>query len=167
MITIGIDPGFKGAAVCIEPDIMEILSVHRITESDDYLSRISKWFDDIEAEYGVEPDIFMEKTGGYRPGTGAPCESCGLVRGQSGPAAVKFARHCGALEGLLIGSGRPFVPVAPVSWQRRAVANTGRRLPPDYGERKRALKDHAGVLFPGYTFTLIDADAALLAYYGA
>ena len=89
------------------------------------------------------PDIraVIEKTGGYMPGN-------------SGPASVKFARHCGHIEAALYALGIPTEQVAPTVWQKALGA-----LPKDKAERKRAIKEEMARRFPGLNVTLKTADA--------
>lgn len=94
-----------------------------------------------------EAVVLLEKTGGYMPGN-------------SGPAAVKFARHCGSLEGLLVGMRISFDEVAPSKWQKHFGT-----LPKDKKDRKNAIKDQMQKKYPDLKVTLKTADAlALLTY---
>lgn len=83
----------------------------------------------------------LEKTGGYMPGN-------------SGPAAVTFARHCGHLDAILYMAGLPTSTVAPGVWQR-AIGE----LPKDKPERKRAIREAMARRFPALAVTLKTADA--------
>jgi hypothetical protein len=83
----------------------------------------------------------MEKTGGYMPGN-------------SGPAAVTFARHCGHLEAGLYCLGIPATQVAPGVWQKALGA-----LPAEKPERKRAIRELMARRFPALAVTLKTADA--------
>lgn len=84
---------------------------------------------------------YMERVGGYMPGN-------------SGPAAAKFARHCGHLDMALIASGTPYQTVAPQVWMRALGA-----LPKDKAARKNAIKAAMQARYPGLKVTLGNADA--------
>jgi hypothetical protein len=83
----------------------------------------------------------LEKTGTYRPGN-------------SGPAAAKFARHCGHLEAALYCLGVPVVQVTPQKW----MASLG-SMPDDKGDRKRFIKELMARRYPHLDVTLKTADA--------
>jgi len=83
----------------------------------------------------------MEKTGGYMPGNSAP-------------AAVTFARHCGHLDAILFMAGLPASAVAPGVWMRSLGD-----LPRDKADRKRAIRELMARRFPALTVTLKTADA--------
>ncbi len=83
----------------------------------------------------------IERVGGYMPGN-------------SGPASVKFARHCGHLEAACYAVGLPVKYVAPQTWMKALGA-----LPKDKKERKRAIKEAMARLYPHLTVTLKTADA--------
>ena len=83
----------------------------------------------------------IEKTGSYMPGN-------------SGPAAVKFARHCGHIEAALYALGISTTQVAPSVWQKRLGA-----LPKDKKARKAAIKNAMAAKHPHLKVTLATADA--------
>jgi hypothetical protein len=83
----------------------------------------------------------MEKVGGYMPGN-------------SGPAAAKFARHCGQLEAILYCVGIPTTQVPPQTWMKRLGA-----LPKDKKERKSKIKEMMQTRYPYLKVTLANADA--------
>ncbi len=83
-----------------------------------------------------------EKVGGYRPGNSAP-------------AAVKFARHCGHLDMALLAASIPHKFIAPGKWMK-AVMGT---VPKDKKERKNAIKQEMQRLYPQLKVTLTNADA--------
>lgn len=89
------------------------------------------------------PNLYatVERVGGYMPGN-------------SGPAACKFARHCGHIEAALYAYAVSFRMVAPQVWMRALGA-----LPKDKGERKRAIKEVVARLYPTVSVTLKTADA--------
>jgi hypothetical protein len=90
----------------------------------------------------------IENVGGYRPGN-------------SGPAACKFARHCGHLDMGLLAAGVPHVKVAPSSWMR-FISGT---VPKDKKERKNAIKAEMQRRYPSIKVTLWNADALGLMTY--
>jgi len=83
----------------------------------------------------------VERVGGYMPGN-------------SGPAAVKFARHCGHIDAALYCVGIATEQVAPQVWMRVLGA-----LPKDKAERKRAIKEAMRRRHPYLDVTLKTADA--------
>ena len=90
---------------------------------------------------------YLEKTGGYVPGN-------------SGPAACKFARGCGLLEGAIMALSIPLVEIAPAVWMKSLGA-----LPKDKRERKNAIKGLMQARYPHLKITLSTADAlGLLTY---
>ena len=90
----------------------------------------------------------VERTGGYRPGN-------------SGPASVKFARHCGWLEASLYAMRVSTEQVAPSVWQKALGT-----WPKDKMERKRAIRDEMARRFPGLSVTLKTADALGILVWG-
>jgi len=64
------------------------------------------------------------------------------VYGNSGPAAVKFARHCGHLEAFLIALQIPYHEVLPAKWQKYLIGSPSYpKIPKEVPakERKRIL----------------------------
>ncbi|HRZ13071.1 MAG TPA: hypothetical protein P5567_11530 [Kiritimatiellia bacterium] len=96
---------------------------------------------------GREITAYLEKTGGYVPGN-------------SGPAACKFARGCGLLEGAIMALAIPLVEVAPGVWMKTLGS-----LPSDKRARKNAIKGLMQARYPHLKITLSTADAlGLLTY---
>lgn len=90
----------------------------------------------------------MERVGGYVPGN-------------SGPAAVTFARHCGNLEALCYAYGIGLECVAPQTWMRALGT-----WPKEKAERKRAIKEAMARRYPYLEVTLKTADAlGILTYW--
>ena len=83
----------------------------------------------------------LEKTGGYVPGN-------------SGPAACKFARHCGFLEGALMAFSIPLLEVAPSVWMKSLGS-----IPSEKRERKNAIKALMQARYPHLQITLSTSDA--------
>lgn len=84
---------------------------------------------------------YMERVGTYMPGN-------------SGPASVKFARHCGNIEAILFMLCVPTIQVAPQKWMKTMGA-----LPKEKADRKRAIKEVVSRRFPHLSVTLKTADA--------
>ena len=138
---IAIDPGASGGIAWRDRD--GIVRAERMPEGmTAQVDRLREIAAELPPDYAV-----MERVGGYMPGNSAP-------------AAVKFARHCGHIEAALYCLGVPCTQVAPQTWQRVCGA-----LPHDKGERKRAVKEWAARRFPHLAVTLATADAlAILAH---
>ena len=96
---------------------------------------------------GREIVAYMERTGTYIPGN-------------SGPAACKFARGCGFLEGAIMALSIPLIEIAPSVWMKTLGA-----LPKDKRERKNAIKTLMQARYPHLRITLSTSDAlGLLTY---
>lgn len=110
------------------------------------------------ATYG--PKCVIEKVGDYMPGN-------------SGPAAVKFARHCGHLEMGLYAAGISTLKVAPSTWQHWLIGKPNYpKIPKEINakersrilahrktERKNKIKDAVQRRFPELKVTLATSDA--------
>lgn len=133
---IAIDPGASGAIAWTDGEQTRVENMPDTpTGIFEYLQDLSNNEDSIEC--------LVERVGGYMPGN-------------SGPAAVKFARHCGHIDMALIALGIPtLTPVSPQVWQK-AVCGA---LPKEKAERKRAIKDMMQRRYPSLKVTLINADA--------
>lgn len=83
----------------------------------------------------------IEKVGAYMPGN-------------SGPAAAKFARHCGSLDAACYMAELSVEAVAPGVWMRSLGA-----LPKDKADRKRKIKELMARRYPLLRVTLKTADA--------
>lgn len=92
----------------------------------------------------IGASVIIEHVGTYRPGN-------------SGPAAVKFARHCGQIEGICSGFGIPFSTVMPSKWM--AVIPGVPKGESAKTERKRMIRDAMGRRYPHLRVTLKTADA--------
>jgi hypothetical protein len=89
---------------------------------------------------GIDKAV-VERTGTYIPGN-------------SGPAAVTFARHCGHIEAALYALGISTTQVSPSVWQKKLGA-----LPKDKKDRKNAIKTMMATRHPHLKVTLANADA--------
>lgn len=96
---------------------------------------------------GREIVAYMEKTGTYIPGNSAP-------------AACKFARGCGLLEGAIMALSIPLIEIAPGVWMKILGA-----LPKEKRDRKNAIKALMQARYPRLHVTLSTSDAlGLLTY---
>ena len=84
--------------------------------------------------------VIIEKVGGYMPGN-------------SGPASVKFARHCGHIEAVCAALGLQTDFVSPQKWMKKLAA-----LPKDKKERKNKIKEIVQLYYPHIKVTLWNAD---------
>jgi len=93
-------------------------------------------------------EAVLERTGTYMPGN-------------SGTAAVTFARHCGHIDAALYCSGIP-IRHNPTPQQWMKALGT---WPKEKQDRKRAIREWAARRYPDLLVTLSTADAlALLAW---
>ena len=83
----------------------------------------------------------MENVGGYFPGN-------------SGPASVKFARHCGHIEAACSALYIPVRKVAPQTWQKFFAP-----VPKEKRDRKQYIADCVRAFYPDLKVTLKTADA--------
>lgn len=140
---IAIDPGANGGIAWVNNDgIVEAIKMPEgMSEQADFIMGLRN---------GLTGPMtaIVEKVGSY-------------VKGNSGPAAVKFARHCGNIEAALYILGISVVPVSPQSWMKTLGV-----LPKDKQERKRAIKELMARTYPHLDVTLSTADALGLLYWG-
>jgi hypothetical protein len=115
------------------------------------------------------------------------CSECWLedvgtyMPGNSGPASVKFARHIGQIEGILVAQGWDVYYVRPQVWMKDLGYSINKHLPEGYsglGKEDRAkaraaakrankneIKKDMSKLYSEVEVTLANADAlAILAY---
>lgn len=136
---IGIDPGASGAIVARLSN-GELVSEKMPATCRDILDVLREMlYTDPRLK---ETECTIENVGGYRPGN-------------SGPAACKFARHCGTLEMALIALEIPHTYVAPSVWMR-AVLKT---VPKEKTARKNAIKAEMQRRYPKLKITLANSDA--------
>lgn len=131
MRKMAIDPGANGGIAWIDDD-----GIMRAQNMPDTPHDIKRAIVDVRPDY-----VYLEKVGAYMPGN-------------SGPAAAKFARHCGVLEGILVGWDIPYEEVAPTVWQRQLGG-----FPKDKKERKHAIKEMMQKRNPHLDVTMKTADA--------
>jgi len=135
---IFIDPGESGGLAWHDHDgiVQAEAMPEGMTEQIDLIRRLTVF----------RNNVVMEKTGSYMPGN-------------SGPAAAKFARHCGHLEAALYTLGVPVTQVAPNVWQRKLGT-----LPKEKTARKKAIKEVVQRQYPHLDVTLKTADALGMLY---
>jgi hypothetical protein len=137
---MAIDPGAGGGIAWVEDGVVKCCAMPEgMTEQADFLTGIAT-NNEIEA-------AIMEKTGTY-------------MKGNSGPSAATFARHCGNLEAILYMLGVSTEQVSPNVWMKSLGV-----LPKEKPERKRKIKELMARRYPHLTVTLKTADAlGLLTY---
>jgi len=135
-IEIAIDPGKNGGiAFSIGDDPVDAICMPE-TMPDIHAELL-----DISTK-GTVVRVLIENTGTYRPGN-------------SGPGAVKFARHCGHIEALVYALGLPSEQIAPNKWMKSFLGT----VPKDKKERKLKIKEKTQRLYPHLAVTLLTADA--------
>ena len=129
---LAIDPGISGGLAF--RDNNGKIFAHKMPST---LTEIRELIEDLA------PDLcLLEKTGTYMPGN-------------SGPAAVTFARHCGQLEGILSGLRVSFDSVVPGKWMKNLLVT----VPKSKKERKNKIKSVVQQKFPHLKITLATSDA--------
>lgn len=154
-----IDPGAAGAFAWYDAD--------GITHSEympDSIEKFCEIISDIivDAPHTV---FYVEQVGTYMPGNSAP-------------AAVKFARHCGVIDGVLSAMGVKFIYVPPKKWMSSIPLTKHGPLPKTLiGNdrkneiarrktiRKREIKEHMDKIYPLIRVTLKNADALGILYW--
>ena len=129
---IAIDPGKSGGIAWIEDEVVHACNMPKT------MTGIIDKFIELKT---ICKSCVVEKTGGYRPGN-------------SGPASVKFARHCGNIEAALYAIGIPFDEVTAAVWQRKLAT-----FSKDKKERKNQIKEMMQRKYPHLKVTLLTADA--------
>jgi hypothetical protein len=160
MKLIAIDPGANGAVVMAIVNDLGILESIQANPMPDTPADILALFYRL-METDPQPTMCLtEKVGGYQPGN-------------SGPAAVTFARHCGHLDIALIAAKIPYEAVAPASWMKEFLITLPKSTYKKTGDkkadqkakydakqvRKHAIQDKAQRIFPQVKVTLNNADA--------
>jgi len=132
---IAVDPGQSGAIAWIDRDCN--VSTENMPPTYTDLVDFMRW---LRLEVGMCVAV-VENVGGY-------------VSGNSGPAAVKFGRHCGNIETTLYSLGIPLKFVAPSVWMKKLGT-----FPKDKKDRKNAIKQMMSARYPHIKVTLKNADA--------
>jgi hypothetical protein len=134
------------AIVCIDPGASGAIA-WRDGEGNVYATNMPPTYTEIADLLGQfrltlkNPRCVIEKVGAYMPGN-------------SGPAAAKFARHCGHLEQACYCLGLPTTQVPPQKWMKKLGA-----LPKDKKDRKNKIKEMMAARYPHLSVTLKNADA--------
>lgn len=89
------------------------------------------------------------------------------IPGQSSRATAVFARHNGHLEMALYALGIRTIKVTPQKWQKYYSNSLGKSSQHEKRVWKNMLKGLAQQMFPSEKVTLKNADAILIANYGA
>ena len=136
-VVAAIDPGARGA-IAFRDDRGRV-GVDKMPET---LLDLAFYLDGLCVDFVIVEDV------GYH------------IAGNNASASCKFARACGAIEGILVGRGIPFRSVRPQQWQR------GYTLPRDKSDRKRKIKEIMQRRYPSSNVTLDTADAlAILTWF--
>jgi len=139
-IIIAIDPGAHGAiAVYYNDGRVGRVECHRIVDDGDTLNFLVS--QSMARAHGLGIMAYVENVGQYHPGN-------------SGPASVKFAEHCGFLRGVLFALAIPREKVSPATWMKALGT-----LPKNKAARKRAIKVEMAQRYPHLDVTLVNADA--------
>lgn len=139
-VIVAVDPGQSGAfalSLIYDGEHVTFLS-YNMPEGMTGIVSLVKIIRAFEAD---SITAYMEKVGGYMPGN-------------SGPASVKFARHCGQLETALFAFEIPCQMVTPHKWMQFLGS-----MPEDKGDRKRFIKELVQRRIPSVKMTLANADA--------
>jgi len=139
---IAIDPGATGAIVWDDRENGG-LRVEKMPETQKDVADML-----LEARHDGNMVCYIEKTGGYMPGN-------------SGPAAVKFAKLCERAEMAAVCAGVSLDRVPPQKWMKSLGA-----LPKEKKDRKNAIKAAMQLRFPNIKVTLWNADALAIYCYG-
>lgn len=148
---IAIDPGAKGSIVFNDRDgVIHLLNMGATPA--DIVNQLTT----AKLAQPGPAQCVMEKTGTYSPGN-------------SGPAAVTFARHCGGLEFALIALGISHKQIAPQSWMKllgalpkAATGSTAAQKAAAKKDRKNAIKAIVQQRYPCLHVTLKTSDALAL-----
>ena len=137
MSILAIDPGASGGLAWLDNEG----NIHAEPMPVGMTAQADKIREIATSEFIPTIECVIEKVGGYQPGN-------------SGPAAAKFARHCGNLEAILYCYGVPTAQVSPQRWMKALGP-----FPKDKKERKNAIKEKMARLYPHLSVTLKTADA--------
>jgi len=148
---IAIDPGANGAIACEVDGKVHAFKMPD-TPKDILLLLLSLKADDAFC--------WVEQVGKYMPGN-------------SGVAAVKFARHCGHLDMALLAAGIPHDTVLPAKWEHWLIGKPNyEKIPKEISEKERSrilakrkterknkIKAKVQGLYPDIKVILVTADA--------
>lgn len=161
-LIIGIDPGKGGGLALADAETGAILSARPMprgaTESDAILAlgcAVNGY-----TSAGLVVMAYIERMNFFGVGQKREENDKGAIK--SNPRTlIDLARHVGQIEAVLAMRHVPRASVYPVTWQ----ANIAEKLPKDYTERKRRLKELAEPHYTG-SVTLAISDAIHIARYG-
>lgn len=156
---IAIDPGMLGGVACSDGGTVYVFEMPD--------TPMDIWKLILSMKTGNDDFAFIEQVGSYMPGN-------------SGPAAVKFARHCGALDAFLIAAGIKHDTVLPAKWEHWLIGKPNHPAIPKHvqgkerkkiltkrkQERKNKIKMKVQSLYPELKVTLKTADALGILVYG-
>lgn len=137
---VAIDPGVTGALAWLNKD-NELVVMDMPETTTELFDKIVdlRFMDNIDL-------CVIEKTGTYVPGN-------------SGPASVKFARHCGALDIIPYAAGIRSEYIAPSKWMKHF------NPPKDKKQRKDHLWELSCKHFPNTKIKKSQGDAVALLIY--
>lgn len=137
---IAIDPGMNGGIAWEDNGGVRVCNMPE-TDLDLFVSL--EYLRNYARRKGATIECWVEQVGGYFPGN-------------SGPAAVTFARHMGHIDMALRALRIPEHRVLPNVWMRTLF---GKALPKDKQKRKKYIKAEMQRRYPHLTVTLKNADA--------
>ncbi len=161
MIKIAVDPGLSGGIAWLDDN--DLIHAEKIPATPkDIFEFLGSIMDPL-----VDNRCCIEQAGGYMPGN-------------SGPAAVKFARHCGHIDMALLSLAIPSVTVLPAKWMHKLIGKPNypkilKETPPKVRkqilakrktERKNKIKMNVQARYPHLKVTLATSDAlGILTYF--
>lgn len=145
---IGIDPGLSGGIAVLDDHGMRSYTMPET------FGDIFDFLRSLNLQYNGDVKAFLEDVGHGMPG-------------QSSKATAVFARHNGHLEMALYALGIQTIKVTPQKWQKAYSNSLGKSKDVEKREWKNKLKGLAQQMYPAEKVTLKNADAILIAHYGA
>jgi len=154
MVLIAVDPGGSGG-ICWQINNHKVLAANMGSTPKDIYEQLKLLS---QADKNVK--CYIERVGNY-------------VAGNAGPGAVKFAKHCGHLEGFLIALEIPYYEILPATWQAFLIGKPNHpKIPKEVQgkerkqilakrktERKNKIKIRVQGLYPHLKITLATSDA--------
>ncbi len=165
MTLIAIDPGVSGGIATNKGGVVSAIKMPETPM--DIIYFLESLIDDTLERPGNSVKAYVERVGTYMPGN-------------SGPAAVAFARHCGVLDAALLALRIPAVYPTPRAWMDAFIGKqTYHKMPKAVPqkerlrilakrktERKNKIKAKCQALWPELKITLAVADALGILWYG-
>lgn len=151
MCIVGIDPGASSGAICfleayLDNSSTPVPTIHNMCDIPSLRGMLKSCIKEFSRENVI---VFMENP------SGVPSHKIQKVGLSS---SMKFSRHIGMLEGLLIGLYLKHQLISPMKWQNRLGCRTG-------GDKKISLAA-AQQRYPSEKLTQRNADSILIAHYG-